>query len=390
MLAMTGDRFAQSLIQSALDAIVGCDPHGRVVVFNGAAEQLFQRASADVIGQSMDILLPVRFRGRHNVWMVAFGDSPTVHRRMRGPGVIHALRADGTECPIEASISCIDENAERAYVVIMRDISERMALESERVQAEEQLLRLNLELDERSKELQRALDEAERANAAKSEFLTNISHELRTPLHGILGFASLSMDEEGLTPTLSRSLERISRNGKTLLTLVDDLLDSARINAGTFGVNSTRVDVIALVRQLVEDLTAVLDHAGVGVRMTLPDAAVVTGDPVRLAQAFRNVMANAVRFAPRDSQIDLMLVLGEDGCSLTISDSGPGVQEDERELIFEKFVQGASAKTGAGGAGLGLPIARAILRSHGGDIHVEHNEPQGARFVLRIPVPTVR
>lgn len=508
------DAAATALIQSALDAIVGCDAEGRIVVFNGAAEQLFRYAESDVLGRSMDVLLPEVFRGRHQGWMVAFGDHPQGHRRMRAPGLIHARRADGSLCPIEASISSVDGLGGRLYFAIMRDISDRLALESENamahrklaelhwrselamrasgfgvwewdrttdrlawdasllschgvaaeafeysvagwcsrmhpedragfkahferwcrgeprgrfvfraqrdddgrmvhvevtghpvregngevgrvvglgrdvsaaVQAEESLHRLNRELDERSEALALALVEAKRANAAKGDFLSNVSHELRTPLHGILGFAGMALEDDALNEAHRRALERIRRNGNTLLVLVNDLLDSSRIDAGTFEVHTAPVDLVVLVRQLGEELEAVLEASAVGLDLSMPESAPFRGDPVRLAQAFRNIVANAIRFSPSGGTIRLVLDAEGDAYRLTISDEGPGVPAHEREAIFEKFVQSSATRKAGGGTGLGLPISRGILRAHGGDVYTEANEPHGARFVIDLP-----
>ncbi|WP_192029634.1 ATP-binding protein [Pseudomarimonas arenosa] len=260
-----------------------------------------------------------------------------------------------------------------------------------RVEADMELKILNTELENlvaaRTHELLDAKEHAEAASRAKSEFLANISHELRTPLHSILGFAKLSLEDDDYLSADDRRnfLQRISASGGNLLRLVNDLLDSARIEAERFAIEPLESDLVEVVNGVLDEFGATVRERQLRLQISLPERAELVCDPARIAQAVRNLLSNACKFAPADSELSIRLDGNDRGWALRISDQGPGVPDNEREKIFDKFTQSSITKTGAGGAGLGLPIARGIARLHGGDLYLEECA-NGARFLLQLPL----
>ena len=303
--------------------------------------------------------------------------------------------------PLEIDIRCKDGSLRTAIadaipladrdgqltLLVLYDITERKRAERALLIAKETL---EARVVERTMALSQAKDRAEAANRAKSEFLANMSHELRTPLHSILGFSKLI--HEGLhqgddAALLERYTGRIIKNGTQLLGLINDLLDSAKVDAGSFTVKPEPTNLPELV-QAVIDAFPEEELAAARFVLRMPTTCRVNADPTRTAQVIRNVAANAIRFSPPDGVIDISLVVdpATATASLAISDRGPGIPDDETESIFDRFVQSSKTKTGAGGAGLGLTIARAIMVQQGGSLTAQNREGGGATFIARFLV----
>ena len=248
---------------------------------------------------------------------------------------------------------------------------------------------------------QEARAAAEESSRAKSEFLANISHELRTPLQAILGFSEL-----GTLPGRSRDAHAamftdIHGAGRRMLALVNDLLDVAKMDSAV-GINHLeRADLHPLLREVAHELQPSLKARQLLLDTSLPAQPLLARvDPKRFQQVVRNVLANAIKFAPAGSTIVLVAqreggVSGEErgdagsresgATHLSVRDHGPGIPPAELEQIFESFVQSSLTKDGSGGTGLGLAICRTIMAAHGGTICAENMPDGGSRFHIRLP-----
>ena len=235
---------------------------------------------------------------------------------------------------------------------------------------------------------------AEAANRAKSEFLANMSHELRTPLNGILGYAQVLGRDRTLSERQRDGLGVIQRSGEHLLALINDILDIAKIEAGKMPFDIVAVPLSGLLSDIKEIIGVKAEQKQLvfvcGAAPDVPNA--VRADERRLRQVLLNLLANAVKFTD-SGHVSLRVALLLDGrVRFTVEDTGIGIGEMQRELIFEPFEQTGAEQRHRGGAGLGLGISRQLMRSMGSDILVESRKGEGSTFWFdldAVPVPSV-
>lgn len=250
---------------------------------------------------------------------------------------------------------------------------------------------------EQTADLIRAKETAERASALKSEFLANMSHEFRTPLHAIVSFAQMGIDRADRVGTdkLKDYFMRINQSGVRMTGLVNNLLDLTKLETRHTQVETRSSDVLAIIADVEYALGAPLEARKLTVTHTLhcTDTCAQV-DPEQFYQVLVNLYANAIKYSPADSGIELVLsdasLIATDGQAcpalrISIHDQGPGIPPGEEEMIFDKFVQSSRTKTGAGGVGLGLAIAREIVGLHGGKIQAGNNPHCGAVFEIILP-----
>lgn len=255
-------------------------------------------------------------------------------------------------------------------------------------QAYGRILRERDELAERLDQIGRTSARAEAASEAKSRFLATVSHEIRTPLNGVLGMADLMLDTD-LSPEQSNYVRAIKTSGEALLTLIEEILDFSRIEAGKFEIHDHDVDLAALIEGAVELLAPRAQGKNIEIASfiapDLPPA--IRADGARLRQIVMNLAGNAVKFTEAGG-VGLRASRAEEGMlAISIADTGPGIAAERLEAIFEEFEQADSPSAARnGGTGLGLAISRRLARLMGGDIHVESTPGQGSTFTLTLPL----
>jgi signal transduction histidine kinase len=226
----------------------------------------------------------------------------------------------------------------------------------------------------------------------KSAFLATMSHELRTPLNAIIGFSEVLRERSfgELNARQAEYLDDIHASGRHLLTLIDDVLDLAKVEAGRIDLELDDVDVRDCLEMGSMMVSERARRGGVRLECEVDaDVGTVRADARRLRQVVLNLMANAVRFTPRGGLVRATARREQHEIVIAVGDTGPGIPPDEQELIFETFRQGGDGD--AEGSGLGLPLSRALVELHGGRLWVESRPGEGSTFVLALPlVPVAR
>ena len=275
------------------------------------------------------------------------------------------------------------------YAVYYKEARGPTDKELEIVKSSADIAGIAIERKRRDDELVNAKVSAEMANRAKSEFLANISHELRTPLHGILSFAGFGIKKyaSAKPKKLLDYFRQIDQSGRTLLSLLDDLLDLAKLESGKLNFELKPTSISTITETVIDEFRArildsklTIDRNGFSVEN---DEIVV--DPERIQQVLRNLISNAVKFSPKNGTINVTMNRDGDLLTIAVQDMGVGIPENELEAVFDKFVQSTKTKTGAGGTGLGLSICKEIINAHKGRIWAENTDEGGAKFSFEIP-----
>jgi len=255
---------------------------------------------------------------------------------------------------------------------------------------------LELDIAERTAELVRARDEAIAAGRARTDFLARMSHEIRTPMNAVIGMAELLLMDK-LEPSVAAGVQTIRSAADALLALINDILDFSKIEAGGLSLQPVEFDLDAQVSSIIELMTAPARQGGLELRVDMDrrTAGVFLGDEVRLRQVLLNLVGNAVKFTESGHVEVRTRVVDEGGdqvcVEFCVSDSGPGIPKTSQAAIFEVFEQGDGSSTRRhGGTGLGLAISRRLVELFGGELWVESEVGEGARFYFTVWLKRVR
>jgi PAS domain S-box-containing protein len=395
-----------AIVDSSDDAIIGKTLDSTIRSWNAGATRIFGYQPSEIVGRSVLTLIPPELHSE---------EPEIVSRLSRGERIDHfetvRLRKDGSRVEISLSVSPIRDH--RGKIVgaakIARDISEAKRLRRAERESHEQLQELATELAQQVEEAQslqeeleqtneelaealrqadEARDQAEKANAAKAQFLANMSHELRTPLNAIAGYVDIL--EMGLRGPVSddqrRDLARIKHSEQTLLRLVEDVLDFAKLEFGRLEYHYDDVRVDDLLVSLEELVAPRLAQKGLEYCVNpCGSHVVISTDRAKFEQIVLNLLANAVKFTDR-GRIEVACAVDDQHVRVRVRDTGDGIRPELIESIFEPFVQGDRSLTRTvEGTGLGLSISRQLARGMGGDITVESTPGSGSTFTLVLP-----
>ncbi len=359
-----------SLVENAPDATVIVDGDGLIRLVNAQTERLFGYYREELIGRPVETLIPTRYHGSHVVDRTEYAIDP--HVRPMGAGLeLYGLRKDGTEFPLEISLSPVITDEGKFIASAIRDVTERKAFE-------QRLQDLNAELEE--------------ASLAKDRFLASMSHELRTPLNAIIGFTgTLLMKLPGpLNDEQERQLGIVQWSARHLLSLINDILDLAKIRSGKREVLFETVPVA----QVVSDVAA--SHASLAAEKGLEfttlvaeDCEFVATDRRSLRQILLNLTNNAIKYTKEGSvRIDVRASTwdGRPAVALSVSDTGVGIKPEDQERLFGAFEQFDFSHLGQfDGSGLGLHLSRNLTDLLGGDLSVVSRYGEGSTFTLMLP-----
>jgi PAS domain S-box-containing protein len=371
IVRLSESRF-RALLESAPDGIIITDRDGRISIVNRQAEVLFGYEREDLIGRSIEVLLPERARDGHAAHRAKYLAAPAVRPMGRGLA-LSGRRNDGSEFPAEISLSPLETEEGLLITAVVRDVTERRLAEAQHLE----LVRA-----------QAARAEAETANRAKDQFLATLSHELRTPLNSVCGWAKLLRAGTLDSATAARGLEVIERNSRAQGQMIDDLLDVSRITAGKLELDMRLVDAHGVMEAALDVVAPAAAAKSLRVESALDrHAGTIVGDAERLQQVVWNLLSNSVKFTPRGGRIDVRLRRAGSHVEIEVADTGEGIAPSVLPFIFDRYRQGARGRRG--GLGIGLSLVRHLVQLHGGEVHAHSNGPGlGAVFLVRLPATT--
>ena len=348
------DEMFRLAVEACPNGMLMIDILGKISMVNSEIERLFGYGREELIGQSVDVLLPERSRVKHATYRQTFALQPDPHQMGSGRE-LSGRRKDGTEFPIEVGLNPIRVGQGLMILSVVVDVSERR-----------------------------------RAERLKDEFVATVSHELRTPLTSIVGSLALLVGcwSEKLPQSAARLLDVAYANSQRLGRLVNDILDMEKIEVGHTTFNLRKVEVRSLVAQVIEDNRGYANHFSVHVELGAGAAEVyANADPDRLAQAIANLLSNAIKFSIAGGVVRITVEDNGDNLRIVVRDHGPGIPDDFKPHLFEKFAQAdATDARQKGGTGLGLSIVKQIVERLGGKAGFEDANGDGAVFYVDLPM----
>ncbi|WP_322999675.1 MHYT domain-containing protein [Castellaniella sp.] len=357
----------RAIVDTAVDAIITIDGLGTVQEFSPSAERLFGYTADEVVGRNVKMLMPEPYHSEHDGYLQRYHATGEPHIIGTGREVT-ALRKDGIRVPVRLAVGRVHLiGDERLYVGMLTDISDRQALEAS---------------------LRDAAQRAELAAAAKTRFLANMSHEIRTPMNSIIGFAEL-LQQTDLSTTQRNYLNTIGQSSRTLLRLINDILDTTKLEHGRMDLESRDFSLKALAHQIESSLRLGAQAKHLTLSTHYPDdmPEYFQGDTLRLLQILTNLVGNAIKFTESGS-VELHFSYQTGTVHVQVRDTGIGMSPEQIRAIFDPFTQAdASISRRFGGTGLGTTIARQLVQTMGGRIEVSSTPGQGSTFHIRLPLP---
>jgi PAS domain S-box-containing protein len=355
------ETYFRTMLETAPDAMIIVDERGRIAIVNRRAEDMFGYTRAELLGHEVEMLLPERVRANHLAHRDGYVSNPDL--RPMGPGLdLFGRRKDGSEFPVEISLSPVETSSGMFVSSVIRDVTQRRRME---------------------KEIIAARQAAERAQKANTAFLAAASHDLRQPVQ------ALSLLNGALRRTVkderAREMIESQEHSLTAMTnLLNSLLDISRLDAGAVTPEIEEFPMQRIIDRLSAEFGRQASHKGLEFSSE-PCATTVRSDPNLLSEIIQNLVSNAIRYT-NAGNVRMLCECSGDMCRLEVVDTGIGIEADQLEAIFQEFHQTKTPGSSTEGFGLGLAIVRRLADLLGHNIGVESEPGKGSMFYVSVPI----
>ncbi|MEO6327291.1 MAG: PAS domain S-box protein [Ginsengibacter sp.] len=361
------ERRLNILFKRAPDAVVIINEHQKIIEWNPKAETIFGFTAGEVLGKLLsDTIIPVNYREAHKNGMMHFlrtGEGPVLNKTIE----ITALHKTGREFYINLSISSVKIETEWLFIAFLSDISERKKTEEALIRKEAELI------------------QAKSLEQQKNEFLSIASHELKTPLTTIKAYTQVALACCADTPDkVTEYLKKVDEFSNKLNSLVTELLDISRIDAGKLKITTKRIDMSVFLEDILSSLQYITSNHTI--IFNEKAHALVNIDQLRLEQVISNIIDNASKYSPGKNEIVVTSQIKNDQVITSFKDFGIGIPEQNLPKIFNRFYRVNEASMQFSGLGIGLFISSEIVKQHGGEIWVESELNKGSTFYFSLPI----
>ena len=400
----------REIFQSMSEGIIMVDESGKIVIANPVAEQLFGYERDELNGVMLEALLPERYRKGHVNFRHAFNSNP--HPRRMGFGRdLTALRRDGTEFPVEISLSFTKVQGSLLVMAFISDISQRKKTEDALKRSEEQLIvyaaelekkvelrtealnqsivKLEEEVVERKKaeeEARKSLEKERELNELKSKFVSIASHEFRTPLSTVMSSASLIQQykDKNDLEKVDKHVHRIKSSVNHLTQILNDFLSLGKLEEGRVEVKNELIDLETFFHDISEDVNSFFKEGQTLIVECTPGIKAITSDAGILRNIMFNLISNASKYSAEKKRIWIMCDKKDNAIILHVRDEGVGIPEEDQRHLFDRFFRASNAGN-IQGTGLGLNIVKRYVDLLNGDISFTSEFQKGSIFSVSIP-----
>jgi signal transduction histidine kinase/CheY-like chemotaxis protein len=399
-LLLKADALQQAIFNSANFSSIATDTQGVIQIFNVGAERMLGYKASEVVNQitpaglsdPQELLARAAALSAELGTIIQPGFEALVFKAERGIEDIYELtyiRKDGGRIPAIVSVSPLRDEQDKliGYLLMGTDNTARKRVEAEQALLDERLRQQQHALQETNEELESARAVADKANRAKSEFLSSMSHELRTPLNAVLGFAQLlASDKPPPSVSQQRSLDQILKGGWYLLRLINEILDLAMIESGKVTMSQESMGLSEVLRDCQSMIGPQAQKRGIAMRFTtLEQPFFVHADRTRVKQVMINLLSNAIKYNNRGGSVTISCIAVAKGMvRISVADTGPGLNAEQLESLFQPFNRLGREDGAEEGTGIGLVVTKQLVELMGGVIGVDSAVGVGTTFWVEL------
>jgi PAS domain S-box-containing protein len=399
-----------SLFENATEGMILTNSAGKIILVNPAAEKMFGYEKEELIGNLIEVLIPEKFKQHHHQLREGFCHKPS-NRVMGQNRDLNGRRKDGTDMPVEVSLSHYRKKEELFVVAFIVDITRRKEIENDMLKQKTELekitdkirqLNANLEvkveertlilkealqkLEQSQEELSEALDKERQLNEIKSRFVSMASHEFRTPLSTVLSSASLLSKYSAADDQLKRDkhIQRIKNSVNHLNDILEDFLSLGKLTEGKVERNMNEIKLREVLEETIEEMKGILKK-GQRFELSCSGNCIAFTDKKLFKNILINLIGNAIKFSDEDKLISIKGHTAGNKTLVSVTDQGIGISEDDQLHLFSSFFRGANA-TNIQGTGMGLHIVKRYVELLGGQILIQSQLNKGTTVTFTVPV----